>query len=92
MNVLWWLRGRSRRFKPFVAHRGGEVQSLTDPKQWRYVSTHQNPADVITRGMRISDMAKEEKWWKEEPHWPVNRIEADLVTEEKEIKKNPQDR
>ena len=28
----------------------------------------------------------------EEPHWPVNRIEADLVTEEKEIKKKAQDR
>jgi len=39
-----------------------------------------------------------EKWWngpdflqKEEPYWPVNRIEADLVTEEKEIKKKAQD-
>ena len=99
MNVLWWLRGRSRRFKPFVANRVGEIQSLTNPKQWRYVSTHENPADLITRGMRISDMAKEEKWWngpdflqKEEPHWPVNRIETDLITEEKEIKKKAQDR
>ena len=63
MNVLWWLRGRSRRFKPFVANRVGEIQSLTNPKQWRYVSTHENPADSITRGMTISEMAKEEKWW-----------------------------
>jgi len=99
MNVLWWLRGRSRRFKPFVANRVGEIQSLTNPKQWRYVSTHENPADVITRGTRISDMTKEEKWWngpdfhqKEEPYWPVNRIGADLVTEEKEIKKKAQDK
>ena len=99
INVLWWIRGRSRRFKPFVANRVGEIQSLTNPEQWRYVPTHENPADLITRGMRISDMAKEEKWWngpeflqKEEPHWPVNRFEADLVTEEKEIKKRAQDR
>ena len=37
MNVLWWIRGRSRIFKPFVANRVGEIQSLTNPKQWRFV-------------------------------------------------------
>ena len=39
MNVLWWIRGRSRSFKPFVANRVGEIQSLTDPQQWRFVPT-----------------------------------------------------
>ena len=34
MNVLWWIKGGSRRFKPFVANRVGEIQSLTNPKQW----------------------------------------------------------
>ena len=38
MNVLWWIRGRSRIFKPFVANRVGEIQSLTNPKQWRLIS------------------------------------------------------
>ena len=32
MNVLWWIRGRSRSFKPFVANRIGEIQTTTDPK------------------------------------------------------------
>ena len=36
MSVLWWIRGRSRIFKPFVANRVGEIQSLTNPKQWRF--------------------------------------------------------
>ena len=26
MNVLWWIRGYSRSFKPFVAHRVGQIQ------------------------------------------------------------------
>ena len=39
MNVLWWIRGRSRIFKPFVANRVGEIQSLTNPKQWHFVPT-----------------------------------------------------
>ena len=50
MNVPWWIRGRSRKFKPFVANRIGEIQSLTNPKQWRYVPTNANPADFLTRG------------------------------------------
>lgn len=33
MNVLWWIRGRSRQFKPFVANRVGEIQGSTDPEQ-----------------------------------------------------------
>ena len=51
MKVLWWIRGRSRQFKPFVANRVGEIQSNTDPEQWRYVPTGMNPADILSRGM-----------------------------------------
>ena len=59
----------------------GEIQSLTNPKQWRFVSNNENPADFTTRGMRVLDMAKEKKWWggpdflqKGESDWPVNQI------------------
>ena len=31
MNVLWWIRERSRKFKPFLANQVGEIQSLTNP-------------------------------------------------------------
>ena len=97
MNVLWWIKGRSRRFKPFVANRVGEIQSLTNPKQWRFVPTNENPADFTTRVMRVSDMAKEKKGWrgpdflqKEESDWPVNQIDTDKVSEATEIKKTAQ--
>ena len=97
MNVLWWIRGRSRTFKPFVANRVGEIQSLTNPKQWRFVPTNENPADFTTRGMRVSDMVKEKKWWsgpdflqKEESDWPVNQIDTYKVSEATEIKKAAQ--
>ncbi|MCG8047834.1 MAG: hypothetical protein N0E48_19785, partial [Candidatus Thiodiazotropha endolucinida] len=52
VNVLWWIRGRSREFKPFVANRVGEIQSNTNPGQWRYVPTNLNPADLLSRGMK----------------------------------------
>ena len=30
-NVLWWVRNRSRKFKPFVANRISEIQNLSSP-------------------------------------------------------------
>ena len=51
INVLWWIRGRSRRFKPFVANRISEIQSITSPMMWKHVSTKINPADLVSRGL-----------------------------------------
>jgi len=34
-NVFWWIRGCSRAYKPFVANRIGEIQSVSSPDQWR---------------------------------------------------------
>ena len=66
-TVLWtdsttglrWLRADARRFKPFVAHRIGEISELTDVSQWRRVPTASNPADEATRGVKAST---EEIW------------------------------
>ena len=44
--VLWWIRGRGRDFRSFVANRVGEIQMATEPCQWQYVPTDQNPADL----------------------------------------------
>ena len=81
VNVLWWVRGRSRNFKPFVAHRVGEIQTQTDPNQWRYVPTKVNPADMLSRGMPANDLAKCNSWWRgpaflsqTEDMWPRNKI------------------
>ena len=63
-NVLWWIHGHSRDFKPFVANRVGEIQTSTDPEQWRYIPTSLNPADILSRGMTAADLAKCDRWWK----------------------------
>ena len=74
MDVLYWIRACSRKFRPFVANNVGEVQSLTDPEQW-------NPADLLTRGLSVSTLIDEESWWKglaflmqEETEWPEKKI------------------
>ena len=64
VDVLYWIRSCSRKFKPFVANRVGEVQSLTDPEQWRHEPTKQNPAYLLTRGLSVPTLMDEESWWK----------------------------
>ena len=64
LNVLWWIHGRSREFKPFVANRIGEIQTSTRPDQWRYVPTDLNPADILSRGMSATDLIDCHTWWR----------------------------
>ena len=92
VNVLWWVRGRSRQFKPFVANRVGEIQSNSDPDKWRYVPTSINPADLLSRGMRAAELKTCDKWWKGPEFllqpvetWPLNKV-INRPTENAELK------
>ena len=50
--TLAWLRSPPSRWKTFVANRVAEVQLLTNPDSWRYISSKDNPADLITRDVQ----------------------------------------
>jgi hypothetical protein len=67
-DVLWWIRGRGKDFRPFVANRIGEIQMFTEPSQWQHVSTEENPADLCTRGATPSGLAGCSLWWNG-PDW-----------------------
>ena len=64
LNMLWWVRGRSREFKPFVANRVGEIQTYSSPEQWNYMPTNQNPVDILSRGMKAIDLVDCDRWWR----------------------------
>ena len=85
MDVMYWIRGQSRKFKPFVANRVGEIQASTNPEQWRYVLTKQNPADLLTRGLSVSTLSEQEKWLKGPSlnKTPQNDLQQELTTREK---------
>ena len=51
MIVLRYIHNTASRFHTFVANRLRLIQSLTNTKQWRYVPTKRNPADVVSRGL-----------------------------------------
>ena len=59
MDVLYWICGQSRKYKPFLSNRVGEIPALTNPEQWRHVPTKLNPADFLTRRLSISTLAEE---------------------------------
>jgi hypothetical protein len=83
MDVLYWIRGYSRKFKPFVANRLGEIQQSSNPEQWRYVPTDLNVADLLTRGMQVPRLASEMTWWNgpdflktTADNWPEMKLEV----------------
>ena len=85
MNVLHWIHGRSRDYKPFVSHRVGEIHDHTCPDQWRYVPTQLNPADFGSRGMTVSQLKSCPQWWfgpeflkkPDKGAWPEKKIQPE---------------
>lgn len=66
--VLAWLSQEPSTWKVFIANRVSEVQTSTNIKCWRHVASADNPADVISRGCKPSDLTNCELWWSG-PHW-----------------------
>lgn len=62
LNVGFWIRGQSREYKPFVAHRVGEIHDNSNPEQWCYVPTNLNPADFGTRGLTARELTESTRW------------------------------
>ena len=56
--VLAWIRSTSGSFKPFVSSRVGEIQSNSNPIQWRHIPGEFNAADDVSRGIPVQDLNK----------------------------------
>ena len=79
-TVLWWLRS-TKALPVFVANRVTKILDGSDVGQWRHVRTHENPADLPTRGVVPWSLIEEELWWNEPPF---------LLTEEREWPEQPE--
>ncbi|XP_075162867.1 uncharacterized protein LOC142235501 [Haematobia irritans] len=75
--VLNWINSRSSSFHTFVANRIVSIQDNTTPEQWRHISSKDNPADIISRGIDPHQLPQTTQWMHgpfflhgDEKHWP----------------------
>nr|XP_033204626.1 uncharacterized protein LOC117165315 [Bombus vancouverensis nearcticus] len=66
--VLHWLTTSPHTLKTFVANRVSEIQRKTSIGSWRHVPTHDNPADLISRGQTPEEFLRP-TIWQHGPEW-----------------------
>lgn len=54
--VLGYINNDARRFHVFVANRIQRIKSTTDPEQWHFVRSEDNPADYASRGLSADQL------------------------------------
>ena len=76
--VLSWIHNNPGRMPVYVAHRIAKVLQLTIADQWRHVPSKQNPADVLSRGLKPREFSACSIWlygplFLYQPHsmWPA---------------------
>ncbi|XP_058827393.1 uncharacterized protein LOC131687333 [Topomyia yanbarensis] len=60
--TLEWLRSPPYTWNTFIANRVSEIQTSTHGSHWNHVTGKQNPADLITRGIKVSDFLNCDLW------------------------------
>lgn len=75
--VLGWLSTPASQLKTFVRNRVNEIQETTTGHKWNYVPTGDNPADLVSRGVRADLIGNSALWFtgpkfllKKESFWP----------------------
>ncbi|XP_071509125.1 uncharacterized protein [Diadema antillarum] len=95
MIVLGWIRSQAKAFKPFVSSRVGEIQSKSNPQQWKHVNGKENPADDVSRGVPVSKLLER---WRDGPkflqlaeeEWMCREISSPNAEENKERRRAEQ--
>ncbi|CAK9809183.1 hypothetical protein ANTQUA_LOCUS5922, partial [Anthophora quadrimaculata] len=68
MITLHWINTEPHLLKTFVSNRTAEIQTLSKHCNWRHVPTHDNPADLISRGQTPQEFLHS-GIWKNGPEW-----------------------
>ncbi|XP_053388583.1 uncharacterized protein LOC128551695 [Mercenaria mercenaria] len=77
--VLGYICNEARRFHIFVANRVQQIKEHTNPNQWNYVASGENPADLASRGASVVELAKTPMWLNgPEFLWKQDAISANI--------------
>ena len=66
--TLNWIKSHPSKWHTFVANRVSDIQTHSDLNEWFHVRSHDNPADLLSRGMTSSTLAESYLWW-HGPSW-----------------------
>jgi hypothetical protein len=89
--VLGYISNEARRFHTFVANRVQTILDHSQPSQWNYVSTKENPADVASRGCCVQNLLSE---WLQAPslllrqNYATNKCEVVVTENDPEVRKH----
>ena len=61
-NVLHWIQSDNKNWSTFVQNRVLELHTLTKARDWSYVRSERNPADVATRPISGPDLVANPMW------------------------------
>lgn len=81
MIVLSWIKKHPSELKAFVSNRVEKIQKITKRYNWKHVCSNDNPADLVSRGMRMHDFLNSKLWlegpsWLKQPYenWPTPKL------------------
>jgi hypothetical protein len=60
--VLRYINNDAKRFHIFVANRVQQIRECTNPNQWRYIESKENPADESSRGLSAQELICKPCW------------------------------
>ena len=60
---LYWLKNCDKSYDVFIQRRLQKIRSLYNIEHWRYIESHRNPADVLSRGSLLNDLILNTLWF-----------------------------
>ncbi|CAL1672255.1 unnamed protein product [Lasius platythorax] len=66
--TLHWINTQPHRLKTFVANRVAVIQKISVQIEWRHIASHDNPADLVSRGLLPTDLI-DNLLWIRGPRW-----------------------
>ena len=91
--VLGYIHNDRKRFRVFVANRTQTIRNYTDKSHWKYVDTHDNPADFASRGILPNEVEKVKMWLsgpsflqKPQESWPIEENSFEIPESDSEVK------
>ena len=65
---LYWIVQEEKEWKQYVQNRVDEIRRLLPARFWNHCPGVENPADILSRGIKPAELANQKLWW-HGPDW-----------------------